>query len=415
MSSCRGRDYLDVQEYGKNDESTQEDFVSVPISRRTVIKGGAALAGVAAFGWPEWILSANGQSEEVVPWTDIPANFNPSPATGLRTLDTRTIQKSTFFTPNEDFFAVQHYPVPNVDPASYKLRLTGLINKPLELTLDELKKRAKLEQVVGFECSGNNPQRLNTLVGNARWTGTSLNSLLKDVGLKATAREVVFFGVDRSTEDIAHGAPKTEQYEQHFGRSLALEDANQPEVMLAWEMNGAPLPPKNGGPVRLIVPGWYGVSNVKWIDHIHVQDSRFMGRFMARDYVQLIQTKEGEEPVWNESSVSRIRIKSMVARLTRTGNRYTATGYVMNDGTPLKSVEVRVDNGSWQPVSMEKINTQYSWKLFTYSWTGLAAGDHTIVSRATDINGTTQPEEADLQTKKTRWENNAQFTRKFKV
>src|SRR3954471_21629462 len=105
--------------------------MSTPISRRAIIKGGAALAGVAALNLPGWILPASGQGEEVVAWTDIPANFNPSPATGLRTLDTRTLQKSTFFTDNNDFFAVQHYPVPNVDPAGYKLRVTGLINKPI--------------------------------------------------------------------------------------------------------------------------------------------------------------------------------------------------------------------------------------------------------------------------------------------
>ncbi len=389
--------------------------MSRQISRRTVIRGGAVLAGIAALGIPEWMLPALAQSEEVVPWTDIPANFNPSPATGLRTLDTRTIQRSTFITPAEDFFAVQHYPVPPVDSATYKLRMSGLVNKPLEFTLDELKRWPRMEQIACFECSGNNPARLNMLTGNARWAGTSLNALLKDAGLKATAREVVFFGIDKSTEEIAHGAVQPQPYEQHFGRSLAVQDATQPEVMIAWEMNGAPLPAKNGGPVRLIVPGWYGIANVKWMDRIHVQDARFMGRFMARDYVQLMQTKMGEEVVWNETSVSRIRLKTMVARLTRNGGRYTATGYALNDGTPLRSVEVRVDGGPWQPVVMDRGNTRYSWKLFTYEWTGVAAGDHTIVSRATDVNGTVQPEEADLASKKTRWENNAQFTRKFKV
>ncbi len=210
------------------------------LSRREIIRGGAALAGMAALGIPQWMLAAQApaQGEEVVPWTDIPANFDPSPATGFRTLDTRTLQRSTFFTPNEDFFAVQHYPVPTVDPATYKLRLTGLVNKPLTLSLDELKRRPRMEQVACFECSGNNPARLNMLTGNARWVGTSLNALLKDAGLKATAREVVFFGFDKSTEDIAHGAPQTAQYEQHFGRSLSVDDASQPEVMIAWEMNG---------------------------------------------------------------------------------------------------------------------------------------------------------------------------------
>jgi DMSO/TMAO reductase YedYZ molybdopterin-dependent catalytic subunit len=387
------------------------------VSRREIIRGGAALAGMATLGIPKWILAAQTPSpgEVVVPWADIPENFLPSPPTGRRTLDTRTIQPSTFFTPNEDFFSVQHYPVPTVDSASYRLRLTGLVNKPMVLTLDELKRRPRMEQVACFECSGNNPARLNMLTGNARWAGTSLSALLKDAGLRATAREAVFFGLDKSTEEIAHGTTQTAQYEQHFGRSLSVDDATQPEVMIVWEMNGVPLPEKNGGPVRLLVPGWYGVANVKWLDHVHVQDSRFMGRFMARDYVQLMQAEAGDEPIWNETSVSRMRLKTMVARLTRKGDQYTAIGYVLNDGTPLKSVEVRVDNGPWQAVTMEKANTKYSWKLFTYQWTGLAPGDHTIVSRATDVNGTTQPEEADLETKKTRWENNAQFTRKFKV
>jgi DMSO/TMAO reductase YedYZ molybdopterin-dependent catalytic subunit len=389
--------------------------MSTPISRRAMIRGGAALAGMAALGMPEWLLPALAQSEEVVPWTDIPANFNPSPATGFRTLDTRTIQRSTFLTANEDFFAVQHYPVPAVDPAAYRLRVSGLVNRPMELTLDELKRRPRLEQIACFECSGNNPARLNVLTGNARWVGTSLNALLRDAGLKATAREVVFFGVDKSTEEISHGGARLESYEQHFGRSLAVQDATQPEVMIVWEMNGEPLPAKNGGPVRLLVPGWYGIANVKWMDRIHVQDARFMGRFMARDYVQLMETQAGGEMIWNETSVSRIRIKSMVARLTRNGGRYTATGYVLNDGTPLRSVEVRVDGGPWQAVTMHPGNTQYSWKLFTYEWSGVAPGDHTIISRATDVNGTVQPEEADIASKKTRWENNAQFTRKFKV
>jgi DMSO/TMAO reductase YedYZ molybdopterin-dependent catalytic subunit len=390
--------------------------MSKNFSRREIIRGGALLAGMAATGIPEWMLAqAQAAGEEVIPWSDIPANFMPSPPTGLRTLDTRTLQKSTFLTPNDDFFAVQHYPVPTVDPATYKLRLTGLVNKPMELTLDELKRRPRMEQVAAFECSGNNPARLNTLSGNGRWGGTSLNALLKDAGLKATAREVVFFGFDKSTEDISHGAPQTAKYEQHFGRSLGVDDATQSDVMIVWEMNGAPLPPKNGGPVRLLVPGWYGVANTKWMDHIHVQDSRFMGRFMARDYVQLMQAKEGDEDIWNETSVSRMRLKTMVARLTRNGSKYTATGFAINDGTPLKSVEVRVDGGPWQPVKMDSGNSKYSWKLFTYEWTGLTPGEHTIVSRATDSNGTTQPEEADLQTKKTRWENNAQFARKFKV
>jgi len=386
------------------------------ISRREAIKAGGAFVGFAAIQIPEWTLPAFAQAEEVVPWTDVPGTYNPNPPTGNRSLDTRTIQRSSFITPNEEFFAVQHYGPQQVDPATYKLRITGLVNKPVDLTLDELKRRRRMEQIAGFECAGNNPPRLNMNMGNARWAGTSLSALLKDAGVKPTAREVVFFGADKGTEEIAHGAGvQPQKYEQNFARSMPVDDATKPEVFLVWEMNGAPLPAKNGGPVRLIVPGWYGVCNVKWLNHIHVQDTRFMNRFMARDYVTLMERKVGDQVIWVETSVNRMRLKSMVARLTRSGNKYTAIGVALNDGTPLRPVEVRVDNGQWQPATMERANTQFSWKLFAYEWTGLEPGEHTIVSRATDANGIIQPEEADLQSKRSRWENNGQFVRKFKV
>lgn len=389
--------------------------MSYDISRRAAIKGGAALAGMAALGIPAWISPAFAQSEEVVPWADVPDGFNPAAGAGPHSLDTRTIQKSAFITPTDDFFAVQHYGPTQVDPAGYKLRLSGLVDKPMELTLEELKRRPRTELVAGFECSGNNSTRLNTLVGNARWAGTSVAALLKDAGLKSTAREVVFFGADHGTEEIVHGGGQPQKYEQNFARSLALDDARNPDVLLVWEMNGAPLPSKNGGPVRLLVPGWYGVCNAKWMNHVQVQDARFMGRFMARDYVTLMEKKDGDQTIWEETSVSRMQLKSMVARLARNGGRFVATGFALNDGTPLRAVEIRVDNGPWQPAKMDSQNSKYSWKLFTYEFAAPSSGDHTIVSRVTDVNGTVQPEEADLQSKKSRWENNGQFVRKFKV
>ena len=385
------------------------------ISRRAAIKGGAVWVGLAGLEIPAWISPALAQSEEVVPWTDVPNGFDPAAGTGAHSLDTRTIQKSSFITPVDDFYVVQHYGPTQVDPVNYKLRLSGLVNKPLELNLEELKRRPRTELIAGFECSGNNPTRLNTLVGNARWAGTSVAALLKDAGLKSTAREVVFFGADHGTEEIVHGGGQPQEYEQNFARSLALEDAMNPDILLAWEMNGVPLPAKHGGPVRLLVPGWYGVCNAKWLNHIQIQDTRFMGRFMARDYVTLMEKKDGDQTIWEETSVSRIRLKSMVARLTREGGKFVATGFALNDGTPLRSVEIRLDDGPWQPARMDRNNTKYSWKLYTYEFTAPAAGDHTIVSRATDVNGAVQPEEADLKSKRSRWENNGQFVRKFKV
>ena len=138
-----------------------------------------------------------------------------------------------------------------------------------------------------------------------------------------------------------------------------------------------------------------------------------MGRFMTRDYVTLMPQQIGGETVWNETSVSRIRIKSILSRLTRMGSKITASGFVLHDGTPLRSVEVRVDNGPWQAAKMDRQNSQFSWKLFSVDFNNVPAGEHTIVSRATDVNGVVQLEEPALAEKKTIWENSGQFVRKF--
>ena len=186
-----------------------------------------------------------------------------------------------------------------------------------------------------------------------------------------------------------------------------------PKLLLAYEMNGQPLPQNHGAPVRLVAPGWYGVANVKWLDHVHVQETRYMGRFMARDYVTLKSRDIGGETIWFETWVGRMRLKSAVARLTRSGSTLKAVGFALTDGTPLKAVEVSVDAGPWKPATMWKENTAHSWKLFTYEWTGATAGEHTVVSRAIDARGDIQPQ--DDPTKKSQWENNGQFVRKFTV
>ena len=370
--------------------------------------GFAAFAAFGRFDLPDFALPP--QEGELVPWTDIPANFNPN-----RALDTRELRKTSFITPVESFYLVQHYGQATIDPATYKLRITGLVNKPMELTLADLKRRPALEHIVGFECGGNSNTNLNRLAGNARWTGTSLSGILREAGLQPTAREVVFFGADKGMETVTHGRSGPQEVEQHFGRSLTPEDAMRPEVMIVWNQNGEPLTVSHGAPIRLVVPGWYGVANVKWLDHIHVQDSRYVGRFMSRDYVTLAGETVGDKTIWNEKLVARIRVKSMVARLTRVGNRFTAVGFALTSGIPLRSVEVRVDNGPWQRATLDPQNTQYSWKLFSHEWSNLTPGEHTIVSRATDADGVVQPEQTALDSKKTSWENNGQFVRKFSV
>jgi DMSO/TMAO reductase YedYZ molybdopterin-dependent catalytic subunit len=379
------------------------------------MQSGAAAASLAAFAGLdrafERAFSALQQpGDAVIPWTDIPANF-----VARGNLDTRTFDRSKFITPNEEFYLVQHYGTPTVDAANYSLKLTGMFEKPLTLTLDDLKRRPRFEQVVGWECGGSSPASLNRLTGNAKWTGTRLRDLLRVARMDWNAREVVFFGIDKGKEKVTHGRSGELEVEQHFGRSLHPEDANRPEVMLAWEMNGQPLSPIHGFPVRLVVPGWYGVANVKWLDRIHAQDTRYIGRFMSRDYVTFKPEQVGDETIWNEALVARMRVKSMIAKLTRNGTRYTAHGFALGGNFPMRMVEVKVDDGPWQRATFDSQNTEFSWKLFSYSWDGLTPGQHTIVSRATDGQGIVQPEQSAVDPKKTQWENNGQFVRKFTV
>jgi DMSO/TMAO reductase YedYZ molybdopterin-dependent catalytic subunit len=184
------------------------------------------------------------------------------------------------------------------------------------------------------------------------------------------------------------------------------------EPFLAWALNGEPLTRAQGFPLRLIVPGWYGVANVKWLAEIHVQEDSYLGKFQARWY----RTLRGEiidgEMKWKETAVTRMQLKSFIARVTYDGIRHKVLGIALNDGTPIRSVEVRVDQGPWQRATIDPAtNSKYSWKLFSYVWNGAKPGAHTLVSRVTDASGKVQPTEQDLENKKTFLEDNSQHPR----
>ena len=380
--------------------------------RREALKGGLALTGLAATaGMPFWSKLALAAGEELVPFTDVPDGFMAPPVTpgAIHFLDTRKID--SFYTPNEDFYIIQHYNQPAISEDEYRLRITGLVDKPMVLSLADLKRRPRVEVDAGFECGGNNgPGIFQGLIGNARWAGVSVRDLLLEAGLKPEGIEVVFYGTDKGTENI-----RDTDVEQSFGRSMHFEDALQPQLMLAYEMNGQPLPLYHGAPVRLLVPGWYGVANVKWLSQIHVQDRRFMGRFMARDYVTLSRRDIGGVERWEERSVTKMQLKSSIIRVTRKGSDYTITGFVLNDGTPIRSVEVKVDDGPWRKAEIDPKATRYSWKLFSYDWSKPSRGEHTLVSRVTDINGQVQAKPDQMPEKPSRWENYAQFPRTVKI
>jgi len=385
----------------KNEEQSRRHFLKTAV-------GGTALASAASF--PNWMLPALAQGETLVPFTDVPETFSVPPVRpGLGHFqDTRLI--NSYFSPNEDFYIVQHYGQPEINNDDYRLKVTGMVDKELEISLSQLQERDIIEIQAGFECGGNRAGIFHGLIGNARWRGIPLASILREAGIQDGAKEIVFFGEDKSTEEI-----RGREVEKAFARSMSIEDAMRPENLVAYEMNGEPLPHFHGKPVRLLIPGWYGVANVKWLTQIHIQDTRYMGRFMGRDYVTLKKEVVGGEERWVENSVTKMNLKSAIIRVTESGGGHSIQGFVLNDGTPLQSVEVKIDDGPWQRAEINPRSTRYSWKLFRYNWNNAAPGDHTIVSRVTDSNGNVQATEAELPEKVSRWENFAQFPRTLTI
>jgi DMSO/TMAO reductase YedYZ molybdopterin-dependent catalytic subunit len=378
--------------------------------RRKVLKGALGTGLLAAVSSPGFILPALAQGERLVPFTDVPDTFQ---VRGIRPnsthyQDTRLID--SFISDNDDFYLVQHYGQPEIDNSSWRLRITGMVDNEIELSLADLQARQGMEQIVGFECGGNGQRLFHGLIGNASWGGTSLQALLNEAGIQDGAKEIVFFGADQSTEEI-----RGREVEKAFARSLSIPDAMRPENMLAWTMNGEPLPHYHGKPVRLLVPGWYGVANVKWLTQIHVQDTRYMGRFMGRDYVTLKKTNVGGVERWVENSVTTMNLKSAIIRVTEMGGNYRITGFALNDGSPLDRVEIKIDDGPWQRAEMDPNNTQYSWKLFHLNWDNPTAGSHTIVSRAIDAAGNVQPTADELPEKVSYWEDFGQFPRTLTI
>jgi len=387
-----------------------------PISRRETLKG-MATAGLLALA-ADWAIPAAAQDETDVPFTDIPKTFNPNnPNSPTRIMDIRKIDGP--ITPNDQFFGTQHFNKPDVDPAAYRLKFTGMVNKPAEFSLADLKAMKSTEITNGYECSGNSARIMEGLCSNGRFTGVRLTSVLKQLGVHPHAREVVFFGTDRGPLDIVF-RQQTYKIEQQFGRSMTLENAMKPDVLIAYALNGEPLPKNQGFPVRLIVPGWYGVANVKWLAEVHLQEDRYLGNFQARWYRTLRGvggSGEDNDPQtqWVETEVTRMHPKSAIARVRKTSGAYSVLGFALSDGTPLKSVEVQIDGGAWRPAAWDKSNSQYSWKLFTYRWEDATPGEHTLVSRVTDANGVVQPTAEELKRKKTFLEDNAQFPRKVMI
>jgi DMSO/TMAO reductase YedYZ molybdopterin-dependent catalytic subunit len=348
------------------------------------------------------------EGEQVLPFTDQPS---VPPREGFNLLKWEELD--SWITPTAKFFRVAHYDEPQIAEAGWQVEIEGLVERPARYTLADLRARPRAEVTFTVECSGNHglPWFIGG-IGNARWAGTPLAPILQAAGIRKGATEIVFMGADEGEETI-----RDMKLKQNFARSMSVEDAMNPANILCYEMNGAPLPTPHGFPARLIAPGWYGVANVKWLKRIEVRNTRFMGRFMARDYVTI---REEERPgggtVAVETSVGRARLKSAPAKVTRKDGSYRIYGAAW--GGPVDKVEVAIDGGAWRPATIDPTyNAPYAWKLWTIDWPNPTAGEHTITSRAVDKQGTVQAAPTDplIARKKTYWESFGWVTRTVRI
>ena len=434
------------------------------VSRRTMLKGGAALAGLTVMrvaGPAEAFPGHSAQDEQipfddeqegssealqrsdgqVLPWEDQPPPVPPPAVESVGKL-LKWEELDSWRTPNNEFFFVNHYGQPsNLDEGTWRVGIEGLVRRPQSLSLDDIKARPLQRVDFTLECSGNTGTTLDFFIGgigNARWGGARLAPLLEESGLLDDASEVVFWGADRGPVAIRDNSgivrpgsaevidPDEDgglniKITEHFARSMSVREALGRDNLLCYEMNGENLPPEHGFPIRLIAPGWYGVANVKWLTRIEVLDQRFAGRFMARDYVTIREQQRGDDVVWTFTTVKHDRLKSAPAKVTRRGNRYTVMGAAW--GAPIAAVQVRVDDGDWQWASIYGPSPRrgrasgYAWRFWTFDWGRPASGEHLITSRAFDTDGNIQPAPDDpfLAGKITYWESNGHITRRVRI
>jgi DMSO/TMAO reductase YedYZ molybdopterin-dependent catalytic subunit len=293
-------------------------------------------------------------------------------------------------------YLLVHYDIPVVDPAAWRLTITGRVRRRMELSLEDLRARPAVTQVVTMECAGNGRARLMPrpisqpwlleAVGNSEWTGVRLADLLDDAGLDEQAVELVFTGLDRGVEG---------GIEQSYERSLTTAEARRDEVVLAYALNGQPLPPQHGFPVRLLVPGWYGMTSVKWLDRITAVAEPFGGYQQTRAYRYRQEPDEIGEPV------NRIAVRSLMVPpgipdfLTR--RRFVQpgpcplTGRAWSGHGPITTVEVSVDGGErWDGAAVTPAAGPHGWHGWAYTWDA-QPGEHELCSRATDAAGNSQP------------------------
>jgi DMSO/TMAO reductase YedYZ molybdopterin-dependent catalytic subunit len=294
-------------------------------------------------------------------------------------------------------YLLTHYDIPDVDADSWRLEIGGLVERPQSLSLDDLRARPAVEVAVTMECAGNGRAHVEPhvvsqpwlleAVGTACWRGTPVAGLLAEAGVRDGAVEVLFTGLDRGVEGGE---------EQAYARSLPLAEVLIGDAILAYEVNGVPLPPQHGYPLRLVVPGWYGMTSVKWLARISVLDEPFDGYQMRHSYRRRQREDEPGEPITRMASRSLMIPPGIPEFLSRSrvveAGPCELRGRAWSGESEIAGVEVSTDGGTtWhEAVLDDDALGRWAWRSWRFTWDA-EPGEHELCCRARDVAGNVQP------------------------
>ena len=317
-------------------------------------------------------------------------------------LETPLENLQDFITSTKSFYVRNHFPIPEIDKSKWRLRVEGEVEKPFEIDFEELTKLETRKIPATLECAGNSRSFLEPKVkgvqwriggvGNAEWSGVPLSILLDRAGIKSIAREIIFEGADRGKPED----PKAPRGEINFARSIPIEKAR--DVLLAYKMNGEELPAEHGFPLRAIVPGWYAVASIKWLQRIIVTEKPFNGYYQTLDYS--FWKRDGEQA--RLTALSEIQTKAVIIspsedEIVAANSSARVRGAAWSGTGEIKKIELSTDGGStWSEAKLLGESKPNAWRLWEFDWkTPTKAGKTTLIARATDSSGATQPHDRD--------------------
>jgi len=297
-------------------------------------------------------------------------------------------------TPAASVYVRTNFDVPRLDAREHRIRIDGAVQGPFDINVAELRELAQRTLMVTMECAGNDRLSMRPVprgepwqggaISTANWSGVPLRALLDRAGVDTSAIEVLVEGAD-------HGARPDADKPVTFARSLPLADALSPDTLLALEMNGAPLAPEHGAPVRLVVPGWYGMASVKWVTRISVLTTAYAGYFQTRRYVY--ENGNGIAPV------TRMRVKSIIVapdeRSVHPAGTLSVWGWAWSGTGAITRVELSVGDNGWHDAQIERSTSPHAWSRWQIDVSLERPGRYVLRSRATDSSGATQPEASD--------------------